>query len=251
MRAVKPKLTISMPVGPKPGDRKWLPGAVRGLLSQTFEEFRLVIVNDGGAPIRGLPKDPRIVLFDLPTNRGRYFCDALVLKNCKTLFWGPHDSDDWSPRRRYELMMAQTEEFDAVWSHRDKRQANPEPGKMSGSHAHHAGLYRVADLFHGPHPDFRCAWDSVFVSLCLLYMKWTVVFSQDAYYYHRRRPGALSYRNKQSPERELARILYEPIWRYCCHKPVEQWYRTLTPQAETTKELALRGAELCELLRQS
>ena len=225
-----------MPVGPKHGDRVGLVSAVESLLAQSFRDFELVIVADGGDKLPGLPADDRLHVITLSENHGRYYCDSLVLSECTSTYWGPHDSDDWSGLRRYELLMRKAAEgFEAVWSDRVVYRSNgstkvikaaPKPGELAGTHAHHAGIYAVDALRHGPHPDFRCSWDSVFVSLALLYMRWAVCTDYQARYHHVRRDDSLT----ASPEtkdgsdyRHDVRERYRALWQRCKDTPPERW----------------------------
>lgn len=97
-------LTVSMPVYNTPNDL--LNRAVDSVLSQTFRDIQLVIVNDGGSSFELNSKDSRIVVYQTQQNRGRYFADTVVLNACRTPFFTSHDSDDWSEPERYEEMMA-------------------------------------------------------------------------------------------------------------------------------------------------
>ena len=225
------KITISMPVGPSRGDRKDLRRAVQGIIDQTFQDWRLVVVNDGGDKLPTLQDDPRITIINLSENKGRYYCDAFVLHTCGTEYWGPHDSDDYSPPARYSALIRKADEgYSAVWSDRIVKGrlvvADPRPGELSGSHAHHAGVYRVDALHHGPHPGFRCSWDSVFVSLALLYLRWAVVGGAEYAYYHHKRGGSLS-ADSMSPARVAARKNYAKIWQFCKNSPVSTWSEVL------------------------
>jgi glycosyltransferase involved in cell wall biosynthesis len=44
--------------------------AVRSVLGQERDDFEIIVVNDGGPPIVGLPDDPRIVVVDLAVRSG-------------------------------------------------------------------------------------------------------------------------------------------------------------------------------------
>ena len=252
-----PALTISMPVGPHDGDRRHLLRAVDGVLEQSFRDIRLIVINDGGAPLTEIDgrDDPRIVRFDLPVNRGRYYADAVTLASCSSPWWGPHDSDDWSGPERYRLLMGASKDADAVWSDRwivgagggSRKRAQPKPGEMSGSHAHHAGVYRVEALRHGPHPEFRCSWDSVFVSLVLLYLRWRVVVDQRALYHHMRRADSVTASpgsREGSTLREGAREKYRLLWARCKVTRPDEWATILAPRHDLERSLQADVARL-------
>jgi hypothetical protein len=90
-------ITVSMPYH---GCPETIERAVASVLAQTVRGLTLVVVNDGdpGPPwsVLGDIDDPRLICFDLATNRGRYFADAVVLGATRTAWFFVHDADDWS-----------------------------------------------------------------------------------------------------------------------------------------------------------
>jgi glycosyltransferase involved in cell wall biosynthesis len=85
------------------GETRFLRHAVESILEQTHKNLVVVVVNDGGPSPWHLLKhidDPRLVRFDLPVNRGRYFCDSVVLYATKSPYMLIQDADDWSSHDR-------------------------------------------------------------------------------------------------------------------------------------------------------
>lgn len=86
-------VTVSMPTRDTPPDL--LLRAVRSVLGQTHRDLTLVVVDDASTrPLPDLPDDPRLVVFRLPVNRGRYFADRVVLESAPPGAFAVHDSDD-------------------------------------------------------------------------------------------------------------------------------------------------------------
>jgi hypothetical protein len=133
--------------------------AVESLLNQTYTDIRVVVVNDGGKPVK-LPTDPRIVLFEADRNRGCYYSESLVLAACKTEWWTVHASDDWSDPHRFQTLLDASEDVEAVtsptiyhWPDRDvhdpvnaREQGHGTLGTISRHPAH---IYRAEISGHG------------------------------------------------------------------------------------------------------
>lgn len=96
-------VTVSMPTFDTPP--ALLQRAVRSVLGQTHRDLTLVVVNDGGSPLPDLPADDRLVLFDLPVNRGRYFADRVVLQVAPPGAFAVHDSDDASEPEHFAQLV--------------------------------------------------------------------------------------------------------------------------------------------------
>src|SRR4051794_32338454 len=96
--------------------------AVESMLSQTHSALTLVVVNDGDPeppwPALDHIHDPRLVRFDLPTNRGIYFANAVVLAATDDPYFVVQDADDWSePQRIAQLLQKlRAEDADGVLS---------------------------------------------------------------------------------------------------------------------------------------
>lgn len=160
--------------------------AVESVLGQTYENLRLVVVNDGDHPSVWKPimdiDDPRLIRFDLPKNRGRYYADAVVLGACDTPWFAVHDADDWSEPMWLRDLLVQAEEAGAVAAfapqvlHHGSRErievvhpllATRNRVEQLTQFAHHAGVYRTDALraAGGYHPAYRIGYDTMIVNL--------------------------------------------------------------------------------------
>jgi glycosyltransferase involved in cell wall biosynthesis len=83
--------------------------AVESILGQTHTDLTLVVVNDGDddppwdqlADIR----DPRLLRFDLKSNHGRYFADAVVLNATADPYFLVQNANDWSDPERISISL--------------------------------------------------------------------------------------------------------------------------------------------------
>lgn len=180
-------VTISMPTYACPRTTR---KAVETVLAQTHNNLRLIVINDGEnpemtwKPIADI-NDPRLTRFDLPTNHGRYYADAVTLKACQTKWLAIHDADDWSePEWLAELVDRANQTgalatFSPQHLHTGNRHKivpthpyaeNQTPIPQLSEIAHHAGLYDVALLksIGGHHPGFRVGYDTLLVNLIRL-----------------------------------------------------------------------------------
>jgi len=98
-------ITVSIPTYRT--DPKLLSRSVRSALDQA-EDLRVIVVNDGGPPPRSIPRDDRVILFELEENMGRYFCDAIVteaIADKPEEIWACLDSDDfWTPDHMDQIL---------------------------------------------------------------------------------------------------------------------------------------------------
>lgn len=82
--------------------------AVESLLLQTHTDLTVVVVNDGGSPPWDLLADlddPRLVRFDLSSNRGCYFAHAVALNAAAGPYFAIQDADDWSEPQRIATLL--------------------------------------------------------------------------------------------------------------------------------------------------
>lgn len=174
-----PLVTVSMPYY---GCPETIRRAVLAVLAQTMPDFRLVVVNDGeSAGVWGAIadiEDPRLVRFDLPENRGRYFCDAVVLAATRSEWFAVHDADDaaepgWlatmlelashiRPPRDWVSTAQSVEAADGTWVTEKPKVSIPRATLVH--YAHMAGLYRtewLREVAGGVHPAYRVGYDSL------------------------------------------------------------------------------------------
>jgi hypothetical protein len=183
--------------------------AVDLLLGQTFPDLRIVVTKDGGRispwPYLSDISDPRLIRFELPENRGRYYADSVALLANPFELFSVHDSDDWSDSTRFEGLINALNEADGVTDgfirHGTNEQIEkhkPQPGLVghrSGRSlwhiAHHKGLWRTEKLRPlGMGPTFRVGWDTYLMHFAerLLKIEWV-----NSYGYHQqRRKGSLT-----------------------------------------------------------
>lgn len=197
-------VTVSMPYDG--GCAGTVRRAVDAVLAQTHRDLTLVVVNDGATDHPPWPAlagitDPRLIRLDLPTNRGRYYADSVVLAACSTPWWTVHDADDAAEPRWLEVMLAAAtrKRADAVLTaqtvHGVHGRTNvvpvrpwtgPVPDRIT-HHAHMAGLWSVPWLRRvtGPHPGIRLGWDTMMTGLPFLVGR-PVVLDTPLYHRHRR-----------------------------------------------------------------
>lgn len=248
---VQPLVTVSIPFYRTPP--LLLRRAVTSILEQTFRDFRLILVNDGGGLAEwkalGGIADDRIVQFDLLVNGGRYLADAVVLAACDTLWFLPHDSDDWSDPNRLANLLAQTEgrsisksanaPVDAVFSAEcvhfadargRERIVHVQVGGWSPANtvlkhrAHMSALWRTAFLkaIGGPHPGYRLAYDTFLTSAAFLASAAVGrIDAQHSPQYHRCvRSGSLrtsaETRLRSTARREAVAAMRQ-LWNAACH----------------------------------
>lgn len=176
-------VTVSMPYW---GCRRTVRTAVDSVLAQTYENLRLVVVNDGDSPsawetLAGVD-DPRLIRFDLPSNRGRYYADAVVLAATDTPWFAVHDADDWSEPAWLQDLVVRAVEDGAVAAfspqvlhHGNRQRVEPVHQQLATQIrlpqltqlAHHAGVYRTSELHAagGYHPAYRIGYDTMIVNL--------------------------------------------------------------------------------------
>lgn len=200
------RVTVSIPCF---GCRDHLREAVESILDQSHTALRVVVVNDGDpSPPWDLLADlddPRLVRFDLPENRGRYFADAVVLRATADPYFAVQDADDSSHPRRIARLLEKlrAEGADAAFSacqREDSRGRRLEsfPGLKDPltpvflHRAHHVGLFRREALARigGPYGGFRLGYDTLLVNLLL--MTGRVTYVDEPLYVYRQRATSLA-----------------------------------------------------------
>lgn len=232
-------VTVSMAAHRCP---RTLPTAVASVLGQTHRDLRLVVINDGETPatfwrpLAGVDDD-RLIRFDLPVNRGRYYADAVTLAACTTPWYAVHDADDWSePQWLAELHeTAQRTGAGAVFSphhlhngpktrieHCHPLLTTSEPIPQLTQLAHHAALYQTAALrqIGGHHPGYRIGYDTLLVDLIRLVVP--VAVSPTPRYHRVTRLGSLTTSSQTafgSPERNRVRNHLRGVYRRIVDNP--------------------------------
>jgi glycosyltransferase involved in cell wall biosynthesis len=238
--------------------------AVRSVLEQTHRDLRLVVVGDGeDVPLPSID-DPRLTVFRLEQNRGPYYADAVVLAATDSEWFTIHAADDWSEPDRFERLLAQGDDVDAVfggsWQHRgahvEKRKTRFEQGRTELVHVGSiaTGVYRTEALRRvgGPHPDFRVAYDTMVVDLVLRALRWR--HDPTEFGYHRVvRPDSLTRSpatGLQSPYRREWRRRRDALWNKVIRAQAQDWPRLLAPAAATAASVAADADRLRIAMRE-
>ena len=203
----RPRVTVSLP---HYGCRPWIRRAVDSLLQQSWSELQVVVVNDGDEdppwPELADIDDPRLVRFELGSNRGRYFADAVVLAATDDPYLLIQDADDWSEPDRVERLLQALRKNHANAAFSDiaihdaqgRRQLRKHEGLDRPLHhrlrhiSDHFGLFRTDALraVGGQHPGFRLGFDTLLVNL--MAMTGPVQRVPKALYHRRLRAGSLT-----------------------------------------------------------
>lgn len=241
--------------------------AVDLLLGQTFRDLRIVVTKDGGRispwPFLSEIKDPRLIRFELPKNRGRYYADSVALAANPFELFSVHDSDDWSNSTRFGSMIDALNEADGVsdgWIRHGLNEAiekyRPKPemigyrsGRSLWHFAHHKGLWRTEKIrILGMGPTFRVGWDTYlmhFAALCLK-LEWT----KNLDYHQQRRKGSLTQSSATgiaSKHRARAIELLDRLWNSAKADP-DSVETILKPPPEVEASIEADASRLRELL---
>ena len=170
----------------------------------------VVVVNDGDPEppwdVLDDLSDPRLVRFDLPDNRGRYFADQVVLDATRSHYFLVQDADDWSEPRRIEILLDRLRSEHAVGvvsaTYRHDGVSQPRVTHQRGltisldrrmRHlANHFGLFRTDALrdIGGFFADFRIGYDTLLVNW--LAMTGRLAAVKEPLYHRRQRSGSLT-----------------------------------------------------------
>ncbi|WP_160051056.1 glycosyltransferase [Nocardiopsis sp. FR26] len=205
MNRGRQRVTVSVPYHGCPSTIR---RAVDAVLAQTHQDLVCVVVNDGDHAYPPWPhladiNDPRLRRVDLPTNRGRYFADAVTLATCTTPWWTIHDADDEADPAWLATMLEAADHQGAevvltaqAVHHLDGRVELDRPLPwLDGAYRHHghmAGLWSTTWLrsIGGPHPGYRVGWDTMLTGTALA-MGAATILERPLYTRHRRR-GSLT-----------------------------------------------------------
>lgn len=206
-----PRVTVSIPAFQA---RPYLRRAVESILAQTHSDLVLVVVNDGDPEqpwdeLSGI-SDRRLIRFDLDTNRGRYFADAVVLNATTDPYFLIQDADDWSEPNRISILLEIMGQdyshaaISAMFVHmldqdqvpcndtlRFERLREPLTHEYMYRGPHH-GLFKCQALrrIGGPFGGFTIGYDKLLVNLLLMTGRISYV---DVPLYHRLiRPNSLT-----------------------------------------------------------
>ncbi len=102
----KPLVTVFIPVY---NGEKFIGKAIKGILNQTFQDFKILIINDGSTD-RTMEeinkyKDDRINIYENDKNRGIAYTRNKALELSKTKYLAINDADDFSFPERIETQV--------------------------------------------------------------------------------------------------------------------------------------------------
>jgi glycosyltransferase involved in cell wall biosynthesis len=187
--------------------------SVMSLLNQSYSKIVVVVLNDGdpNAPWNQLEdiRDPRLVRFDLASNRGRYFADEVTLRATPTGLFLMQDADDWShPSRVANLLtLLETSKAGAAVSaveeytcengevralgKRPFRDTMEPPSRRFSCATPHVWLARTSALrrIGGYFGNSRVAFDTLLVKLMILTS--TIAYTDESLYCRLIRPNSL------------------------------------------------------------
>lgn len=201
--------------------------AVESILAQRDVELRCVVVNDGDHRTPPWPRlehitDRRLLRFELPDNRGRYFVDAVCVAALDGGWWSPHDADDWSePTRLATLLQAAADRPVVLGAHINHyrsgatvvREVKP-VGQRMRYRIHLSGLWRPQVAGALTHPGWRIEWAAAMTSAALL-TGYAAVVQQPLYHRVLRRGSLVTdpATGHRSPYRVQQRRRMRRLWR--------------------------------------
>ena len=230
------RLTVTIPTYNSPVDK--LDRAVSSVLFSLPTGSRVIVVNDGGTE-PSLWLDPRLTVVNLDTNRGRYFADAAILATLDDDdYWSPHDSDDWSDRDRFGILLDKASQSGAtvapMWRHEQKQKPRVQQcdfGRAEAATVRHVahwctGVYRVSRVRQagGLLLSVRTSYDHAL--LMSLVKHGPVTVDRRPTYHWERRPGSLTTSRDTavgSQYRAQERRMIDGLWRLIRdgHDPVD------------------------------
>jgi glycosyltransferase involved in cell wall biosynthesis len=256
------EVLISIPYWRSPGTIR---RAVDSILTQTYRDFVLVVLNDGDTttpPWRTLADidDPRLIRHDLTANRGRYFTDSVALTANPYRWWMPVDADDWiEPHRLAALLAVVDEQTDIVvtpWANHRGAQATVRPVRPPGTvpgirvTGHLSSLWRTGHARRWCHPGQRVAWDQIMTTAAWIHGNVTVV--DDPSYHRVERSGSLltsSVYGQGTAYRRKVRRRQRRLWRAMRQQPTADAAAKLLRQAVPPAVAAQVAAEARRLRR--
>lgn len=115
MNIIKPYLSIIVPVY---NVKNYLERSIYSILAQTFQDFELILIDDGSTDGSGTlcdsyaVKDPRIQVLH-QENKGQSYARNIGIKIARGKYITFVDSDDWLEPEMYQLMFASIEKNNA------------------------------------------------------------------------------------------------------------------------------------------
>jgi hypothetical protein len=236
--------------------------------------MRVVVINDGDPrpPWRELASitDPRLFRFQLPQNRGCFFCHEVTRLATPDPFFMMQDADDWAaPHRAVSLLSNLLNErsdlaISAQPQFREREDGTPYPvsvrwGRITDGHTAdkfvvqktlteqfryrvpQVGLIRTSCLrdIGGYHGGFRVGWDVLLTNLVL--MTGTVSWTPEPLYYRLLRTESLTHSVQTGVESEYAAAV---------SKCLRQLYGECYAQYQLFRKALIDRDELCYYVRQ-
>lgn len=178
--------------------RQYVRRAVTSLLSQTHKNLTVVVINDADFITPPWPEiaditDPRLVRFEMTTNRGPYFATQVLLEATQAPYLLIQDADDWSEPERVSVLLqraiddaadfvisSQTErdDYDSViamrwennYSKNSKFYFEPSVTSQFNNRAGHQGLFKIQALkqIGGYYGGFKINYDVFLTNIVLM-----------------------------------------------------------------------------------
>jgi glycosyltransferase involved in cell wall biosynthesis len=224
--------------------------AVCSVLAQTYRDLVCVVIGDGDEPPLAKVKDPRLVVYTLPNNRGAYFSQMVALGASPHEWYAPVAADDWVDPDHIEKLAAHGTDMasGAVWFHLDGR-------KPKILHKlYEVGMYRTERMLAvgGHNPAERLGQDSL--TLRVMRIVAPLEATTEPTYHRYSRPGSLCTdpaTKKGSPARNAMRQRNRVIVARCerlrTAERIKEYRASLVPPA-IRDELGEHNERLRQLL---
>jgi len=163
--------------------------AVKSVLAQTYKNLQVVVVADGPQDLDPLPKDDRLVVFQLSENHGTYFAQQVSLMASPFAWYAPHGADDWCDPEHIEKLIAvgtSAVASGAVWWHQGDKPVSVHRANYE------VGVFATERLraFGGYNPAERMGQDSL--TLKLIGITGGFMTTTEPTYHRVRRSGSLT-----------------------------------------------------------
>jgi glycosyltransferase involved in cell wall biosynthesis len=240
MTSVRTWVTVCVPVFRA---KRYLRQSVISLLNQTYQWLRVFVINDGDPDLPWSVladiRDPRLLRFNLATNRGPYFAHAIALEATHDSLLLIQDADDVSVPHRLESLLclmrrdASTFAFSTLGQFHDDRgqrlvldpplystAPSIPPGPELKPRIPHHGLFDVRALkdLGGYFGGFEFGYDELLTNLILL--TGSVSWTPEPLYWRRLRQDSLTrspHTGMRSARRSELRKAMQGIYRLAYH----------------------------------